>query len=161
MILLLVGKPVFIEICSEVKLDKDMEYEKLERCKPVCLECGDRIRYGRTDKKFCCDECRNRHYNSKQKEGRTYKRKVLALLQKNYAILEDLLRSGVDSADFVDLLTLGFTPDAVTCYHRSRRHDEFACFDIKYRMSESRIFSISKIQNVSLPLQVRDKTKHQ
>ena len=138
-----------------------MEYKKWIRNIPTCLECGDKIKYGRTDKKFCCDDCRNRHYNTKLKEGRAYRRKVLSLLQKNYDLLEDLLKSGVDSAEFADLVTLGFTPDAVTFYHRSRRHDDFACFDIKYKMSESRIYSISKIQNVSLPLQVDDQTKHQ
>ena len=76
-----------------------MDYKKWQRNIPVCLECGDKIRYGRTDKKFCCDECRNRHYNSKLKEGRAYRRKVLAILQKNYDLLDELLKSGVDSAD--------------------------------------------------------------
>ena len=138
-----------------------MDYKRWERNMPVCLECGDKIRYGRIDKKFCCDDCRNRHYNSKLKEGRAYRRKVLSLLQRNYELLEELLKTGVDSADFADLVTLGFTPDAVTFYHRSRRHDDFACFDIKYKMSESRIYSISKIQNVSLPLHPDKGMKHQ
>ena len=138
-----------------------MEYKKWERVIPVCLECGDKIKYGRTDKKFCSDDCRNRHFNNKLKEGRAYRRKVLTLLQKNYELLDELIKSGIDSADFADLVTLGFTPDAVTFYHRSRRHDDFACFDIKYKMSESRIYSISKIQNVSLPLHSEKKAKHQ
>ena len=138
-----------------------MEYKKWERVIPVCLECGDKITYGRTDKKFCSDDCRNRHFNNKLKEGRAYRRKVLTLLQKNYDLLDELIKSGIESADFADLVTLGFTPDAVTFYHRSRRHDDFACFDIKYKMSESRIYSISKIQNVSLPLHSEKKAKHQ
>ncbi len=138
-----------------------MEYKKWERVIPVCLECGDKIKYGRTDKKFCSDDCRNRHFNNKLKEGRAYRRKVLTLLQKNYDLLDELIKSGIESADFADLVTLGFTPDAVTFYHRSRRHDDFACFDIKYKMSESRIYSISKIQNVSLPLHSEKKAKHQ
>ena len=138
-----------------------MEYKKWERVIPVCLECGDKIKYGRTDKKFCSDDCRNRHFNNKLKEGRAYRRKVLTLLQKNYDLLDKLIKSGIESADFADLVTLGFTPDAVTFYHRSRRHDDFACFDIKYKMSESRIYSISKIQNVSLPLHSEKKAKHQ
>ena len=138
-----------------------MEYKKWERVIPVCLECGDKIKYGRTDKKFCSDDCRNRHFNNKLKEGRAYRRKVLTLLQKNYDLLDELIKSGIESADFADLVTLGFTPDAVTFYHRSRRHDDFACFDIKYKMSESRIYSISKLQNVSLPLHSVKKAKHQ
>ena len=126
---------------------------------PVCLECGDKIRYGRKDKKFCCDDCRNRHYNAKLKQGRTYRRKVLALLDRNYELLDDILKSGRDSADFTCLMTLGFNPDAVTFCHHSRRHDIYGCFDITYKMSEWRIYSISKIQNVSLPLRPSEQFK--
>ena len=146
--------PIVIYVCF-------MEYKKWERRMPVCLECGDKIRYGRKDKKFCCDDCRNRHYNAKLKQGRTYRRKVLALLDRNYELLDDILKSGRDSADFTCLMTLGFNPDAVTFCHHSRRHDIYGCFDITYKMSEWRIYSISKIQNVSLPLQADDETKHQ
>ena len=138
-----------------------MDYKRWERSIPVCLECGDKIKYGRTDKKFCSDDCRNRHHNEKQKESRAYRRKVLAILAKNYDLLDALIKMGVDSADFANLVTLGFTPDVVTFCHRSRRHDDYACFDIKYKMSESRIYSISKIQNVSLPLHSEKKAKHQ
>lgn len=136
-----------------------MEYKRWDRLIPVCLECGDKIRYGRTDKKFCCDDCRNRYYNGKLKASRAYRRKVLALIDRNYELLDDLIKRGLDSADFMDLTALGFTPDAVTFSHHSRRNHDYACYDIKYRMSESRIYSISKIQNVSLPLQVGRKTK--
>ena len=44
-----------------------MEYAKKERKIPVCLECGDKIKYGRMDKKFCCDECKVRHNNKMAK----------------------------------------------------------------------------------------------
>ena len=139
-----------------------MDYKKFDRKIPVCLECGDKIRYGRTDKKFCCDDCKNRHYNSRLKAGRAYRRRVLAMLDRNYKLLDALLKSGADSADFAYLTTVGFRPDAVTFYHRSRRHDDFACFDIRYKMSESKVYSISKIQNVSLSLQAVDEDpKHQ
>ena len=116
-----------------------MEYKMRERHIPVCLECGDKIKYGRTDKKFCCDDCRNRHYNAKLKQGRTYRRRVLALLDRNYELLDEVLKSGRDSADFTYLMTLGFNPDAVTFCHHSRRHEIYGCFDIIYKMSETRI----------------------
>ena len=132
-----------------------------ERQLPVCLECGDTIRYGRTDKKFCCDDCRNRHYNTKLKLGRTYRRRVLSMLDRNYELLDEVIRTGRTSADFTHLMTLGFNPDVVTFCHHSRRRDVYACFDITYKMSGDRIYSISKIQNVSLPLQPDQDTKHQ
>ena len=74
-------------------------------------------------------------------------------LSRNYQILEHLLKTGEKSAELADLIAIGFSPDSVTGFHKSRfRSDEFWCFDIKYRMSDSRIHSISKIQNVSLTL---------
>ena len=138
-----------------------MEYKMMERSTDVCLECGDKIRYGRTDKKFCCDDSRNRHYNTKLKSGRMYRRRVLSMLNKNYELLDEVLRAGKDSADYTYMLTLGFNPDTVTFCHHSRRHDVYACFDITYKMSGERIYSISKIQNVSLPLHPEDLTKLQ
>lgn len=131
-----------------------MDYvNKMGRHTPACLECGDQIRYGRTDKKFCCDDCRNRHYNNLAKGSRTFRRKVLAMLSRNYEVLNELLRSGTTSVDMLDAVTMGFAPGIMTSCRKSGRHDEFCCFDIRYIMTRTRIYSISKIQNVSLPLQ--------
>ena len=132
-----------------------MEYAKKERKIPVCLECGDKIKYGRMDKKFCCDECKVRHNNKMAKQSRAKRRKVMAKLTRNYMILDQMLRSGINSADITDLISEGFVPDFVTGYHKNRfQADEFSCFDIKYKMTDSRIYCISKIRNVSLNLHV-------
>ncbi len=128
---------------------------------PVCLECGDRIRYGRTDKKFCCNECKTRHYNRQAKESRSFRRKVLRQLDRNYGILESLLLSGVTAADMTDLMSMGFSPALVTSCKRTRTRIEYACYDIKYIMTPSRLSSISKIQNVSVPLQVGTEMSNQ
>lgn len=132
-----------------------MDYTKREKKMPVCLECGDKIRYGRVDKKFCCEECKNRHYNNLAKGSRAYRRRTITRLNRNYEILEQLIKSGNTSVELSDLMSLGFWPDSVTGFHKNRfKSDEYWCFDIKYRMTDSRIYSISKIQNVSLHLQV-------
>ena len=131
-----------------------MEYERKEKKMPVCLECGDKIRYGRIDKKFCCEECKTRHYNNLARGSRAYRRKVMTNLTRNYQILEQLIKSGEVSAELTDLISAGFNPDAVTGFHKNRfKSDEYWCFDIKYKMTDSRIYSMSKIQNVSLHLQ--------
>ena len=101
----------------------------------------------------CCDECRNNHYNAQTKAGRAFRRRVLSQLSSNYEILDRLVRAGMESLDLMDAVTMGFTPGIVTSYRRSGKHDEFSCFDIKYYMTRTRLFAISKIQNVSLPLQ--------
>lgn len=131
-----------------------MEYKRVTRRTPVCLECGDKIRYGRTDKKFCCVECKDRHHNRQARVSRTFKRKILCQLDRNYGILDSLLYEGTDAMEITDLLALGFVPDMVTSIRRLRNHWVCGCFDIKYIMTPTRLYSISKIQNLSLSLQV-------
>ena len=132
-----------------------MEYQKREKKMAVCLECGDKIKYGRVDKKFCCEECRTRHNNKMAKSSRAYRRKIMARLSRNYMILEQLVKAGETAVELADLISAGFVPDAVTGFHKNRfKSEEYWCFDIKYRMTDSRVYSISKIRNVSLTLQV-------
>lgn len=134
-----------------------MDYgSKTERPARNCLECGDEIRYGRTDKKFCCDDCRNRYNNNLAKVRMTFRRKVMAMLTRNYDVLNEVLRSGATSVDLMDAVTMGFVPGIMTSFRKNGRHDEFCCFDIRYIMTRTRIYSISKIQNVSLSLHSLD-----
>jgi len=134
-----------------------MEYQKTVRHTPVCLECGHKIRYGRTDKKFCCESCRTRYNNAQIKAGRAYRRRIMKAIAGNYDILDRLLRAGVTSVDLFEIVNLGFALDVMTSHRKVRRHDECACFDIKYIMTPSRISGITKI---SLNLQVSTKKKY-
>ena len=88
------------------------------------------------------------------KFSRATRRKVMSMLTRNYMLLDQMIKSGVNSAEVTDLISEGFVPDCVTGFHKNRfKSDEYSCFDIKYRMTDSRIYSISKIRNVSLKLQ--------
>lgn len=133
-----------------------MNYPKIVRQTPVCMECGHKIKYGRTDKKFCCDKCRNKYNNAQTRAGRAYRRRVMNAISGNYDILDNLLRTGITAIDLFELVNLGFVIEAVTSHRRMRHHDEYACFDIKYKMTPSRISGITKI---SLNLQVSTKVK--
>lgn len=133
-----------------------MEYKISSRKTSLCLECGDKIRYGRTDKKFCCDDCRMKYHHEQVRHSKMYKRRILAALTRNYEILENLLKSDMDSADLFELEGLGFIPGVVTSYRKVNKHDEYTCFDIKYIMTPSRVTSIKKI---SLNLPVRKNNK--
>lgn len=126
--------------------------KKIVRHMPKCLNCGEQIKYGRTDKKYCCEECKNRHYNEQAKSGRAFRRKILSQLMTNYQLLDSMFRAGITSVEIIDAITMGFVPGVVTSYRRMGKHDEFCCFDIKYIMTKMRIYSISKLENVSLPL---------
>ena len=129
-----------------------MEYSKKIRIAARCLHCGDHIEYGRTDRKYCSDECRFNHHNDSVRTSRSFRRRVLSQLSSNYEILEKLYMSGSLSFNLMDVVAMGFAPGVMTSHLRVGRHDEYNCFDIKYRMSSTRIYSISKIQNVSLNL---------
>lgn len=132
-----------------------MEYSKtVERRISVCLECGHKIKYGRSDKKFCCDTCRSKYNNSQVRAARAYKRRVMRALEGNYDILDRLHGSGITSMDLFELVNLGFVLDMVTSHRKVRHHDEYACFDIKYIMTPTRISGITKI---SLNLRVTKK----
>ena len=124
-----------------------MAYKKFERHLPLCLECGDQIRYGRTDKKFCCDECRTRNYNERARKSRIFKRRVMNALVRNYNLLDKVIKSDIDSIDMLSLVSMGFIPSLMTSYRKCGKHDECSCFDIRYIMTRTRIYSISKIEN--------------
>ena len=130
-----------------------MEY-KISRRVSRCLECGDKISYGRSDKKFCCEECRNRHHNHQARSSRTVKRKIASILEKNYEILDNLVRTGIGTVWISDVMAVGFNPSYVTSFRKINGHGQYGCFDIVYVMTSDRLSSISKIQNLSLNLQV-------
>ena len=86
------------------------------------------------------------------RDSRAFRRRVLSQLSSNYNVLSTLLQSGTDSILMTDIIAMGFVPGVVTSYSRAGKHDEFGCFDIKYRMTATKLYSIIKIQNVSLNL---------
>ena len=109
-----------------------------------CLECGDVLPYGRRDMRFCSPSCKNRwHY---QKEGwlKGLRMRTIGALDRNHAILESLIDSGVAAIDIPDLAQMGYNFDCVTSYHKVRNHDEYRCYDIKYYMSASSVFKLER-----------------
>ncbi|MDE6872617.1 MAG: hypothetical protein K2J62_10930 [Bacteroidales bacterium] len=109
-----------------------------------CLECGDSIKYGRQDRKFCCDTCKNRFNNRRTKDVRTIKTRILHILDRNHSILARLIRLNVTSLTVGELRQLGFDFDYVTSYHKTRRHDEYGCFDINVVIMSSKVISITR-----------------
>ena len=122
-----------------------MDYRKPQQETIECLECGKVILYGRKDKKFCSDNCKNRYHNNKHKFSRNVHYKVLNAIEKNYSILEELYRSHVLSIDIGDLIALGFRTEYSTGYRKSNKHDEFRCFEFKYYVSRNRLFGLRRM----------------
>jgi len=58
-----------------------------------CLECGEDIK-GRSDKKFCCDYCRNAYNNKVNTNSKNLLRNTNNRLRKNFKILNELNVAG-------------------------------------------------------------------
>lgn len=68
----------------------------MEEEKRKCLYCGEPI-YGRLDKKFCCDSCRNSYNYERTHKQTNLVRNINAILARNYAILQELNTTGKTS----------------------------------------------------------------
>lgn len=119
-----------------------MEYKRTER-KASCLECGHEF-YGRPDRKFCSQTCKNHYHNRKSHSVRAVRVRILNALEKNYAILEKLLRLDIHSLDIQDLAQMGFRPDYFTSFRKVGKHCECRCFDIRYFRMPARICRIER-----------------
>lgn len=78
--------------------------KKVDRPCPIC---GDQI-FGRVDKKFCSDQCRNTYNNERYSIKNSYMQKVNRLLKKNYTILTALNLNGKMKVKRSKLLQEGF-----------------------------------------------------
>ena len=98
-----------------------------------CLECGTDI-YGRVDKKFCSDQCRNTFNNRTQAIQNKYIRKVNYILRKNRRIMEDLISNtekNVKRVKRTDLLDKGFNFDYYTNIY-STKANKYYYFSYEY-----------------------------
>ena len=82
-------------------------YDTTEAESGHCLECGGPV-YGRTDKKFCCDSCRNRYHGHLRYQPVKAHNATLKILTHNYSVLEALFRLKGASCPVSTLLQMGF-----------------------------------------------------
>ena len=118
-------------------------YKLLDEGTHRCLECGDPIPYGRSDRKYCCDACRHRYHNRESRRWHRRYARIIGILEKNYGLLERLIRLGVESTLKSDLVQMGYNLDFLTSCRKVGRRMVCRCFDIRYEETESRIRNIS------------------
>lgn len=85
-----------------------------------CPECGDTIK-GRSDKKFCSDQCRNAYNNRLNSDRDNYMRKVNNILRKNRRILEKLNPNGKAKTSKKILLEQGFDFNYFTNFYKTKQ----------------------------------------
>ena len=121
-----------------------MAYKLQNEQEGNCLQCGT-LFTGRKDKHFCSLSCKNAFHNAIQQEKRHRRSEIIAALSGNYEILEALLREKRTSAPLADLANLGFDPAYVTGHRKGRfGHDDYACFDIWYYQTDTRVFNVRR-----------------
>ncbi|PLW94994.1 MAG: hypothetical protein C0592_01150 [Marinilabiliales bacterium] len=74
----------------------------------LCLECGDPI-LGRSDKKFCGDQCRNAFNNRLNSDSNNLVRNINNQLRKNRRIMSELNPDGKSKVKKDLLLSKGFS----------------------------------------------------
>ncbi|MCQ2143071.1 MAG: hypothetical protein MJY56_03280 [Bacteroidales bacterium] len=123
-----------------------LNQEEDEGRRESCLECGDPIRYGRHDKKFCSPECKNRYHNRITKASQAAVRRADTSLSRNYEILSLLLRQGVRDLPLADVVAMGFNISYVTSFAQCGGVMVHYCYDISYRLTRTRMRDIYKVQ---------------
>ncbi len=102
-----------------------------------CLDCGMPV-YGRTDKKFCSDACRNNHNNGKNRDATNYIRNVNNILRKNRRILQELNPKGKNKQKKEKLVAAGFHFGYFTdCYTTKQGNTYRYCYDQGYLILEN------------------------
>jgi hypothetical protein len=112
-----------------------------------CLECGIEI-YGRVDKKFCSDQCRNTFNNRGNADSNAYVRSVNYILRKNRRIMEEIILSSNKDVKRVQrnlLLNLGFDFGYYTNIYKTKTAKYYYfCYEYGYNILDNEYLAIVK-----------------
>lgn len=107
-----------------------------------CLECDEVLR-GRSDKKFCSDQCRNSYNNKLNTNANNYMRNVNHILRKNRRILEELNSTGKAKVKKEKLITKGFNFTYFTSTYTTRKGDVYCyCYEQGYLPLENDFYML-------------------
>ncbi len=98
----------------------------------ACLNCGEHF-VGRSDKKFCSDQCRSAYNNKIYGEESSYIKTVNNVLKKNRKILAELNPEGKAKARREELIKKGFDFKFFTnTYTTKTGNTYYFCYDHGY-----------------------------
>lgn len=98
----------------------------------VCDECGRPV-FGRADKKFCSDACRNAFNNKQNSDAVNLVRKINGTLRKNRRILEEMNPEGKKKTHREEMLKRGFDFQYFTHVYSTKAGDEYHfCYEHGY-----------------------------
>lgn len=109
-----------------------------------CLQCGEKI-IGRTDKKFCCDSCRNNYNNNLNKDATNLIRNTNNKLRKNYRILNTLNPDKKVTLPKTKLINYGFDFNLFTSIYTTKKGVMyFFVYDQGYLPLENEFYALVK-----------------
>ncbi len=110
-----------------------------------CLDCGEVLK-GRSDKKFCSDQCRNNYNNTINREANNLVRNVHSVLRKNRKILCELYDSGTRKLHRDALLVSEFNMNFFTHLVETDNDSNITryCYEYGYRDIDSEYFELVK-----------------
>lgn len=109
-----------------------VQHKNLPAMTQKCMLCKVPI-YGRIDKRFCSDNCRNRYHNGLKRSESMYFRRINYKLRKNRKILHDSFQSGNMIISYSQLSNKGFDYNYITNYQISDKgHTSYFCYDLGY-----------------------------
>ncbi len=107
-----------------------------------CLDCGEPI-FGRVDKKFCSDLCRNNYNNRQNSELSATMREVNTILRKNRRILSELNPGDKVTLHKDKLANIGFNFTYFTnTYVTQKGHIYYFVYEYGYLPLENNFYMI-------------------
>jgi len=114
-----------------------------------CLDCGEVLK-GRSDKKFCSDQCRNNYNNTLNRETNHLLRNIHAVLRKNRRILAELFEGGKRKLHKDALLVSEFNLSFFTHMVESEDGKKLTRYCYEYGIIESDDDYVELVKNVKL-----------
>ena len=110
-----------------------------------CLYCNKPLR-GRSDKKYCNDDCRNAYFNDQKKIDHKVHRSIDLAVKKNRRILKEILgERKTRSVTEKHLLQKGFNFKFHTHHFITRNDDEYLfCYDYGFLERDDNTYMIVK-----------------
>jgi len=109
-----------------------------------CLDCGELIK-GRSDKKFCDDQCRTNYNNKIKIEVSGSLKTINKILKQNRSILEKLCVDGKSKASKVKLEQHGFNFGYFTHLYETQKGQTYKfCYEFGYLPLEQDYFLLVK-----------------
>ncbi len=98
----------------------------------LCIDCGAELR-GRTDKKFCDDQCRSNYNNQLKANDQGFLKRVNQILKKNRNILLEKNPEGKVKVKRAELLRKGFNFDYYTHTYQTQSGATYIfCYEYGY-----------------------------